>query len=143
RKTDRSRRARAVRRGLLFVGGLVLLLVVLALIDLLRIRADVESAQDQLSSLGAANGSSQFRDVADKSASRLQRADSRAHDSLWLKVLAPVPIIGDQIRGVRVLARAGRQIGDLADEAARQLQVASEQAAGSPAARVDLMDVAL
>src|SRR5437763_8098425 len=130
-------------RGLLFVGALVFVLLVLAAIDLLRIRADVESAQEQLASLGAANGSTQFRDVADRSAARLQRADTRAHDSIWLKMLAPVPIIGDQIRGVRVLAQAGRQIGDLADEAARQVQVASEQAAGSPAARVDLMDVAL
>jgi hypothetical protein len=136
-RLPRSRRGRIV---LLIVGALVAFGVLCA-IDLLRIKRELDAGQEALAALDlhTVDQRGGIRNVANQAAGHLDRAAKLAHDSPWLAVLAPVPLVGDQVNGLRDLTHAAAKVGGLARGAANDIQSALD-ATHDPASRITLID---
>jgi hypothetical protein len=114
---------------------------VLCAIDLLRIKRELDAGQEALAGLDlhTVDQRGGIRNVANQAADHLDRAAKLAHDSPWLSVLAPVPIVGDQVHGMRDLTNAAAKVGGLARGAANDIQSALD-ATHDPASRLTLID---
>lgn len=116
-----------------------------AVIDLLRIRADLDRGQRALADLSLKTIDDQggIARVAGGASRDLTHAEYLARTSPFLKVLTPLPVLGDQVRGLRDLTAAARQLGDLGRSAADRVQQALDAAKQSPHARVALIDTVI
>ncbi len=125
--------------------GALSALALFAFIDLLRIRADLTGGQDALRSFDLEQASTPggIRATTGAARSRLDRAAATARHSWSLGLLAHLPGGGTQIRALRELTGAAARIGELADDAAEDVDVALAATKGHPEKRVTLLDVAL
>jgi hypothetical protein len=123
------------------VVGALIAFGVLCAIDLLRIKRELDAGQETLAGLDlhTVDQRGGIRNVANDAAAHLDRAAKLAHDSPWLSVLQPVPLVGDQVRGMRDLANAAARVGGLARGAASEIQSALD-ATHDPASRITLVD---
>ncbi|MDQ1680322.1 MAG: hypothetical protein QOI42_1181, partial [Frankiaceae bacterium] len=114
---------------------------VLCVVDLLRIKRELDAGQETLAGLDlhTVDQRGGIRNVANEAAAHLDRAAKIAHDSPWLSVLAPVPLVGDQVRGMRDLTSGAAEVGGLARGAANDIQAALD-ATHDPASRITLVD---
>jgi hypothetical protein len=115
-------------------------IVALALIDLLRIRADLDAGHDDLRSLGIDNAD-QLATVTRAAHAHFERAASRASSSRWLVALSAVPGLGNQVEALREMTGAASEVGRLADEAGSAIDTALHGANKGPAGRLHLLDV--
>jgi hypothetical protein len=114
---------------------------VLCAIDLLRIKHELDAGQQTLSGLDlhSVDQRGGLGPVADQAADHLDRAAQLAHDSRWLSLLDPVPVLGNQVRGIRDLTAAAADVGGMARRAAHEMQTALDATHG-PGARISLLD---
>ena len=129
------------RRLLLLVVGLSIVFVVLSAIDLLRIKRELDAGQATLAGLDLHSVDQQggVGSVADRAAVHLDRAARLASDSRWLSLIEPVPVLGNQVRGIRDLTSAAAEVGRLARHSANAVQSALDATHG-PEGRVGLVD---
>lgn len=112
--------------------------------DLLTIRQDLQAGERRLDTLDIDTIRSRgLRGVIDDAADDLEHAERRADDSTFLSLLAPIPVIGAQIDGVRELTAVGGELGREARRSGRSIDAALERAGGDPGARVELLDTVL
>ncbi len=76
-------------------------------------------------------------------AADLDSAHDRAESSLFTRALSPLPLIGEQIAGLRDLTRAADALGAEAELSGQRISQAIDAAGTDPSARVDLFDVLL
>lgn len=123
--------------------ALVVLVGLLAAWDLYSIRRDLDAGRAALDDLtlelAATDG---LGGVAATAARHLEHAASRAHGSTALSAIGLLPIVDDQISGIRRMTDATASLGTSAVQAARRLDGGLE-GAGEPAGRVALLDMAL
>lgn len=125
------------------MAALVVAFLALLAWDLLRIRAELQAGRDALDGLTLEAASTVgLTDLADEAAGHLEAAADRAHGSLPLRVLGRLPVLDDQIAGIRRMADVTAQLGTSGARAARRIDVELERA-GEPAGRIGLLDVAL
>ena len=115
-------------------------LVALAVIDLLRIRGDLQAGQDELRALSI-DKADQLSGVTRSARSHFDRAASRAESSRWLSALGSVPGLSTQVDALRDMTDAAAQVGRLADEAGSAIDAALGGANTGPAGRLHLLDV--
>lgn len=127
------------------VVGLVAVLLLGAIIDLLRIRGDLERGQRTLAdlSLKTIDDRGGIARVAGVARRDLAHGEYLARTSPFLKVFAPLPVLGDQLRALRDMTAAARQLGDIGLTAADRVQQALDAAKESPHARVALVDTVI
>jgi hypothetical protein len=124
----------------------VLLLLVLAagaVIDVFRIRADIDRGREALSGLTLDTLGDGLVPTVDGAASRLSHADGIADRSPFLAVAGVVPFVREQVEGLRDLTELSERLGDAATSAAKAIDVDLERAGSEPSARVDLLDTVL
>jgi hypothetical protein len=140
-----SRLSSPPRWALLCLAGLILLLGAAALLirDVVSIRRDLTSGQNELSHLQLTQLDSRGTIEASLgSADRNLRAGANlTRDSIWLKLLAPLPKVGPQIRAARVLSGSAAQVGDIAYQAAVKARTQLDAPHSGPAGRLHLIDV--
>ncbi len=111
--------------------------------DLFRIRSDLASGERSLDGLTLeAAASTGLTALAADAAGDLESADDRARSSLPLRALSLLPVVDDQIEGVRTLTGATAELGRVGAEAAANID-AELAGAGQPEGRIALLDVAL
>ncbi|MGQ0617274.1 MAG: DUF4012 domain-containing protein [Acidimicrobiia bacterium] len=123
----------------------VVLVLALAVVDLLRVRAAVADAQDKLFAFDPSRADTPGGVSAGVDAARdaLREADSRARDSLWLRALSVVPGAGAQVAAIRDLTGTAVRLGELTADSVGPLDDAVQRAGSSPAGRVELLDATL
>ncbi len=114
-----------------------------AVIDLLRIRSNIDAGRRALSGLQLATLGEGLVPTIDRGADRLSAADGIADRSPFLATLGVLPWVGDQVDGLRDLTEVTEQLGSAARETAETIEVDLDRAAGDPSARVDLLDTVL
>jgi hypothetical protein len=119
------------------------LLVVGALVDLLRIRHDLDAGRAALSGLELETLGEGLVPTVGGAAAHLSEADGVADRSPFLAAVGVLPGVRDQIEGLRDLTEVTEQLGEAADDAARAIDVDLERAGSEPSARVDLLDTVL
>ena len=122
------------------VVGLVL---IGAVVDLLRIRQDIDGGRVALSGLQLDALGEGLVPTVDRAAARLSHADGIADRSPFLAVLSVLPLARDQVRGLRDLTNVTEQLGTAAVSAAEAIDVDLQRAGHEPSARVDLLDTVL
>ena len=122
--------------GGLLVGGLFLAGVV---IDVLRVRSEVNAGRDSLSDLSVDQLDGDLVATIDAATAHLDRADDIADGSPFLSVIGVVPGVDDQIDGLRTLTEAAADLGGSAREAAGAIDVDLEAASSEPTARLRLL----
>ncbi len=123
--------------------ALVAAFVTLLAWDLWRIRTELEAGREALDGLTLdAAATVGLTELAEDAAGHLDTAADRAHGSLPLKVLRVLPVLGDQIDGIRRMADVTADLGRSGATAARHVDQ-ELQHAGEPAGRVALLDAAL
>ena len=125
-------------RRLALAAGLALFALALwAAIDVLRVARDIQHGEDGLRGATAADlarprGLSR---VADDALKHFTRADRIARRSWPLGVARRVPLVGQQVAGVRSMTRAAVMVGRIGDDAARAVQARLDNAGdGAPVA---------
>lgn len=116
------RRPRAAVGGLL--AALVLVLLVWAAVDLVRIGLDVRAARSSLLRLdpGAIAGPRGIGFTTARAEQRLRRADGLARSSPPLRLAAAVPVARDQVGTIRDAAGRARELGAIAARTGGDLQ---------------------
>ncbi len=119
----------------------VAVVCLLAVRDLLQIRADIDQGRARLSGLDldsvrAVGLEATIADGADA----LDRAAIRADDSMALRVLAAVPLVSTQVDGITDLTDATAVLGDEARISGSRIQAAIDGAGSAPTGRIDLLD---
>lgn len=130
----------------MLLSGLALgILLACAAVELLRIYDDVRSGRDRLDSLSleSINAAGGLEPIVVEAAGDLDRAERRARTSPFLRVLAPLPLVGTQVDAVRDLTAAADEVGEAARASARSIERGLDDAAGSPPARVALLGTVL
>jgi hypothetical protein len=134
----------AARRHPVRAAVLTVVLVVLGgtVVDLVRIKVDLDAGRSRLSdlSLKEINKGGGLVPTVDRAAGRLDRAEDRARTSLFLKVVRPIPVLGNQVAAVRDLSEVAAEVGGIARSASGTVGTELDAAAGEPAARVELLD---
>lgn len=111
--------------------------------DLYSIRHDLAAGERSLDGLTLeAASSTGLAALAGDAAGHLDDADSRARSSLPLRALSLLPVVDDQIEGVRALTGVIADLGRVGAEAADNIDSELEQA-GQPAGRITLLDTTL
>lgn len=111
--------------------------------DLVEIRWELQRGQDVLDHLTLEDVSNVgLTTVVDRAAGHLQRADRRAHQSLPLRLLTTVPVLKDQVAGMRRLTAAVAELGASGATAAHRIDAQLARAT-EPAGRIALLDVTL
>ena len=111
--------------------------------DLYRIRADLAAGESSLDDLTLeAASSTGLTALATDAADDLRSAHDRARSSLPLRALSVLPVLDDQIAGVRTLTGATAELGRVGAAAAANID-AELEGAGQPEGRIALLDVAL
>lgn len=119
-----------------------LFLLILAY-DLYRIRDDLAAGERSLDGLTLdAAASVGLAGFAEDASSHLVDADRRARTSLPLRALSVLPVVGDQVAGVRNLTGATAELGRTGASAARNIDSELE-GAGKPEGRIALLDTTL
>ena len=133
-----------LRRAALFVVVLAAVVAVGTIIDLLRIRADLDRGRHRLSelSLDDLRGAGLEATLAD-AASSLRSAADRAHSSPFLDAVGATPVAETQIRGLRDITAATDRLGEEALVTGRRIGAALDRTCDGPPARVALLDVVL
>ena len=134
---------RAIRVFLIVIGAAAGLVVLLAAVDLLRIRHDLDEGQRTLTALDfkTVDARGGIVPVASAAAADLHRAAHVASTSPWLSLLSDVPIVGDQLDALRDLTGAADRVGQLGRTTATEVQSALDQASDrGPSGRVELVD---
>lgn len=125
------------------MAALVVAFLALLAWDLLRIRAELQAGRDALDGLTLEAASTVgLTDLADEAAGHLEAAADRAHGSIPLRLLGDLPVLDDQIAGIRRMADVTAELGTSGARAARRIDVELARA-GEPAGRIALLDVAL
>lgn len=116
--------------------------VVGSVIDLLRVRSEIESGKARLDDLSIDDIRDHGIDVILQSAADdLAQASSIADSSPFFSLMAPVPVVGDQIDALRDMASAADTLGEEADLTGQRVSAALDAAGTRPEARVDMLDV--
>jgi hypothetical protein len=123
--------------ALAFVG---LLLVVGVVVDLLRIRSEVEAGRTALSDLSIERLDGGLVVTIDRATAHLDRADDIADRSPFLAPLSLLPVARPQVLGIRRLTEAAADLGASARTAAESIDVDLQRAGGQPAARIRLLE---
>ncbi len=127
------------------LAGLILLVGAGGLLarDVIRIRRDLASGQDQLTHLQLTQLDSRASIEANlgRAHRSLDAGADLTRDSIWLKMLAPVPKLGPQIQAARVLSRSAAQVGDIAYTAAIKARTQLDAPRSGPADRLHLIDI--
>lgn len=111
--------------------------------DLYRIRDDLAAGQRSLDELTLdAAASVGLAGFAEDAAGHLVDADRRAQRSLPLRALSLLPVVGDQVAGMRNLTGATALLGSTGADAARNID-AELESAGQPEGRIALLDTTL
>src|SRR5690606_23418040 len=132
-----------VRSALLGLTAAVLLVVLGAAYSVLAMSGDLERGRDRLDGLDIdALRASGIAGVLDAAAADLESASAHAR-SPFLRVLSPLPVVGDQVDAVRDLTGAAAELGDEARATGRRISQALARAGARPAARIELLDVVL
>jgi hypothetical protein len=141
-----------LRRVLRFWGrhrawaAIVLLLVVLlagAVVDLLRIRSDLDRGRQAISGLQIDNLDAGLVPTITQADDRLNHADRIADHSPFLAVLGVVPGLRDQVHGVRDMTEVAADLGRTGVGSARAIDKVLKQAGGDASKRVTLLDTVL
>lgn len=148
RRTDDHRRAAPLTSlpqwALVALAGLILVLCAAGLLmrDVIRIKSDLTTGQDLLGHLQLTQLDS--RASIDASLGRadrkLKEGANLTRDSIWLKLLTPIPGVGPQIRAARVLSHSAAQVGDIAYKAAVTARTQLDAPRAGPAGRLHLID---
>ncbi|HEX4819744.1 MAG TPA: hypothetical protein VFV00_06015, partial [Acidimicrobiales bacterium] len=134
---------RALRLVLVVTGAAVGLVVLLAAVDLLRIRHDLDEGQHSLTALDfkTVDERGGIVPVASGAAGDLHRAAHVASSSPWLSLVSHVPGVGDQVDALRDLTGAADRVGQLGLSTAKDVQSALDHASDQgPSGRVALVD---
>jgi hypothetical protein len=120
-------------------------LAVWAVVDLLLIQRDITSGEHGLKSADAAAMARPrgIARVAEAAASKFQNADRRARKGLPLRVVSPIPVLGQQVKVLRSMTRTATQVGAIGTVAARQVQARLDVATQGPPGRVALLTTAV
>ncbi|HEX3426521.1 MAG TPA: DUF4012 domain-containing protein [Acidimicrobiales bacterium] len=110
--------------------------------DIGRIKHDLTGGQDALSHLQLTQLDSRqsIENTLGKAHQQLQAGASLARQSVWLRLLAPLPKVGPQIAAARALSASAAQVGNLAYQAALQARAQLDAPRPGPAARLHLID---
>jgi hypothetical protein len=122
---------------------LVLVLLAGAVIDLFRIRADIDAGREALTGLQLETLGEGLVPTIDGAAAKLAHADRIADRSPFLATLGLLPLAGDQVRGLRDLTEVTERLGAAASSAAAAVDVDLQRAGREPSARIDLLDTVL
>ncbi|MFL6205859.1 MAG: DUF4012 domain-containing protein [Acidimicrobiales bacterium] len=130
------------RRHPVLAGGIVVGGVLLTglLVDLWRVRAEVDAGRTALSSLSVEQLDGDLVATIGSATAHLDRADRIADRSPFLSVLGMVPGARGQVDGLRTLTEAASQLGASARQAASAIDVDLDAAGHEPAARLRLLD---
>jgi hypothetical protein len=118
-------------------------LLVGAVVDLLRIRHDIDQGRAALSGLQLDSLGEGLVPTIRGAAAQLSRADGIADRSPFLAVVGVLPVAHDQVHGIRDLTQVTEELGTEAVRAAEVIDVDLERAGQDPSARVDLLDTVL
>ena len=137
-----SRAWRWARRRPWLAGGLlvVALLLVGVVVDLWRVRAEIDAGRRSLSDLSVEQLDRDLVVTIDAATAHLERADRIADRSPFLAVAGLVPGPRSQLDGLRTLTEAVADLGASAREAAGAIDVDLAAAGDEPAARLRLLD---
>lgn len=122
---------------------MVLALLAGAVVELLRIRADLDGGREALSGLSLEELDGGLVATIDRAAGRLGRADATARNSPFLKAVALVPGASTQVDALRDMAGVAALLGAEARAAASAVDEDLERAGSDPPARLDLLDTVL
>ncbi len=123
------------------VAGLLLVLLAGALVDLSRIRAEVDAGRRTLGDLSADQLNRDLVPVVDGAADHLASADRIADRSPFLSIVGAIPGVHGQVEGLRTLTEAAERLGQSALRAAEALDPDVRRAGREPAARLRLLEV--
>ena len=104
-------RARLRTKFLLAFGLVVLVLVVGAAVDLVRMRSHLTDGRSAISGLGLDSLDAGLVPTMQGAAADLASARSIAHDSPFLSILGVVPGISTQVEGIRDLTDVADELG--------------------------------
>ncbi|MDQ1419901.1 MAG: hypothetical protein QOJ52_1863 [Acidimicrobiaceae bacterium] len=126
------------------LGGLIVLLGAAALLarDVVHIRHDLTSGQDRLGHLQLTQLDSRasIEATVGQADRQLRAGANLTRDSIWLKLLAPLPIVGPQVKAAQVLSGSAAHVGDIAYQAAVKARTQLDAPRSGPAARLHLID---
>jgi len=134
---------RAFRLALVVLGAALGLVVLLAVVDLLRIRHDLDEGQHSLTALDfkTVDERGGIVPVASGAAADLHRAAHIASSSPWLSLVSHVPGVGGQLDALQDLTGAADRVGQLGLATANDVQTALDHASDEgPSGRVALVD---
>jgi hypothetical protein len=123
--------------------ALLLVLAVGSVVDLLRMRSDLERGREALSGLELDNLDEGLVPTVERAAAEIRSADDIADDSPFLKVLGVVPGIRHQVHAVRDMTEIADALGGEGVRSAHTIDAVLQQAGGDPAKRVTLLDTVL
>ena len=131
-----------VRRHPLLAGGLALVgaLLLGLVIDVLRIRSEVDAGRGALTELSVDRLDGDLVGTIGSATAHLDRADRIADGSPFVSLLGVVPGAGRQVDALRTLTDAAADLGASAREAATAIDDDLESAGSEPAARIRLLD---
>ena len=122
--------------------ALVGIVAVGAIVDLLRIRSDIESGRSRLDDLSIDDIRERGIDVIiGEAADDFAQASSIADSSPFLAVSTPIPVVGDQVTALRDMAGAAEALGVEADVTGQRIADALDAAGARPEARVEMLEV--
>lgn len=135
-----------IRRRLLLVGAVAAIVVtvvlVLALLDLVRVRNDLDDAATELRAMSsedlAAPGALPTR--VDVATMAIREADSLAHGSRWLGLIDPVPWLGRHVDAVQDVTAAAREVMQVGAEAVTDLDRIATEPRPEGETRVETVD---
>lgn len=128
---------------MLFVGALLLCLVGAVVVELLRIRDDLDAGRQALDTIDLATVGEQggIAAIVDRAADRIDAAARRARTSPILRAVASVPGLGRQVDTVRDLTDAVAVVAAQGREAAAGLEAALDEGSG-PQGRIAVVRAA-
>ena len=128
------------------VGALLLALLVLgggAVVDLLRLRADLDAGREAISDLQLDDLDAGLVPTIDEAAGRLRSAERIAHRSPFLRVLGAVPGVSTQVDAIRDMTDVAGELGRQAVRTSLRIDEVVERAGGDASQRVTLLDTVL
>lgn len=114
-----------------------------AVVDLLRIRADLDGGRKAISGLEIDDLDEGLVPTIESAAGRLHRAERTARTSPFLKVVGLVPGARAQVSALRDMTAVGDDLADTGVSAAVAIDRVLQAAGGDPSQRVTLLDTVL
>jgi hypothetical protein len=129
------------------IAGVVLVaLIVLAggaVVDLLRLRADLDAGREAISDLQLDDLDAGLVPTIDEAAAHLRSAERIADGSPFLSVLGAVPGLSTQVDAIRDMTDVADELGRTAVDTSLRIDEVVERAGGDPSQRVRLLDTVL